>query len=291
MYLVDHKDDVALGLDFAQQSQNTGLELAAELGARHKGGEVNEVDLLILQLVGHVTLGHADGQRLGDGGLTHAGLTDEAGVVLLAAAEDLGDAGQLSFAAHDAVKLPSSRGLGEVAAVGGEVFQLLAALTAGLILTVVSLLVIAGGILGGGVVLAVLLQLTEQGGKALAKVLHALRHSFPVLTEEAGHINGGGAAVLHAVRFRGRGHHLVHAVLHGGDLLGGDAHLTRDAVQHIVDGQAYLLGASHAQSFGGSLSVFHFRNEYHSDALVASGAHNHIFHLLGFFPTGLLCLG
>ena len=131
-------------------------------------------------------------------------------------------------------------------------------------------------------VLAVLFQLTEQGGEALTEIPHPFGHALgAVLTEEAGHIDGGGTAVLHAVRLGGRGHHFVHAVLHGGDLVGGDAHLTRDAVQHIVDGQTHLLGAAHTETLGGSLSVFHFRNEYHSDALVASGAHNHIFHLLG----------
>ena len=89
---------------------------------------------------------------------------------------------------------------------------------------------------------------------------------------------------------RGGGHHFVHAVLHGLDLLGGDPHLAGDAVQHIIDGQACLAGAAHTQPLGGSLSVFHFRDEYHSDALVASCAHDHIYHKSGF-PDELLYSG
>ena len=65
------------------------LKLAAELGAGHQGGEVQPVELFALEAGGHLAPGNALGNALGDGGLAHAGFADEAGVVLLAAGQDL----------------------------------------------------------------------------------------------------------------------------------------------------------------------------------------------------------
>ena len=55
-------------------------------------------------------------QAFGDGRLAHAWLANQDGVVFLAAAEDLGNAFQLAFAAHDGVEAVFLGGFGEVAA-------------------------------------------------------------------------------------------------------------------------------------------------------------------------------
>ena len=84
--LVNEQNDVARSLYLADQAFHSLLELAAELGARHQGGQIQQEQLLIPQAGGHIAAGNALGNALGDGGFAHAGLADEAGVVLLAAA-------------------------------------------------------------------------------------------------------------------------------------------------------------------------------------------------------------
>ena len=64
---------------------------------------------------------------LGDGRLAHARLTDEAGIVLLAAGKDLDGAVNFPVAAHDAVQLSVPRLAGEVLAVIVQKLAFLAA--------------------------------------------------------------------------------------------------------------------------------------------------------------------
>ena len=85
MDLVDHEDDVAKALDLVNKALHPAFKLAAELGASHKGGQVQEIDFLFPQLKRHLACHDPPGQALGNGGLAHAGLADEAGVILLAA--------------------------------------------------------------------------------------------------------------------------------------------------------------------------------------------------------------
>ena len=47
--LVNEQDDVAGGLDLTQQALDPLLELAAELGAGHEAGQIQQKDFLILQ--------------------------------------------------------------------------------------------------------------------------------------------------------------------------------------------------------------------------------------------------
>ena len=94
------------------------LKLAAELGACHKAGQVKQEDLLILQPCRNLPLGNALGNALGNGGLANARLTNEAGVVLLAAAQDLDGAVDLPVAADDIIQLPLPGFAGQVLAVG-----------------------------------------------------------------------------------------------------------------------------------------------------------------------------
>ena len=85
MDLVDHQDDVAQLFDLVDEALHPLLKLAPELSPGHQRRQVEEVDLLIPQLEGHIPRNDPLGQALGNGGLAHAGLADETGVVLLAA--------------------------------------------------------------------------------------------------------------------------------------------------------------------------------------------------------------
>ena len=89
MDLINDQNDITQLLDLLDEPLHPALKLAPELGSCHQGGEVQKIDLFVQELVGHIFFGDAQGQALGDGGLAHAGLTDETGVVLLAAVEDL----------------------------------------------------------------------------------------------------------------------------------------------------------------------------------------------------------
>ena len=115
--LVNEQDDISSSLDFAQQALDPLLELAAELGARHQTGQIQQIDLLVLQADGHIALGNALGNTLGNGGLAHTGFADEAGVVLLAAAQDLDGAVDLAVAADDVIQLSFPGLAGQVFAV------------------------------------------------------------------------------------------------------------------------------------------------------------------------------
>ena len=83
MHLVDDKDDVAHLADLLDEALHAALELAAELRARDKRGEVKKIDLLASQLERHVARDDALGEALGNGRLADARLTDLAVLVLV----------------------------------------------------------------------------------------------------------------------------------------------------------------------------------------------------------------
>ena len=114
--LVDEQDDVAALGDLLHHLLQALLELAAVLRARDEGGEVERVDLLALQELGHLVRADARGEALDDGGLADAGLADQHRVVLRAAREDLHHALDLGLAPDDGVELALGGELGQVAA-------------------------------------------------------------------------------------------------------------------------------------------------------------------------------
>ena len=114
--LVDEQDDVAPRADLLEDLLQPLLEVAAVAAARHQGAEVERVELLARQRLGHLVGHDALGQALDDGGLAHAGLADEDGVVLGAARQDLHDALDLFGTSDDGVELAVAGQLGEVAA-------------------------------------------------------------------------------------------------------------------------------------------------------------------------------
>ncbi len=112
--LVDEQDRVAARPQLLDDLLQPLLELAAVLGAGHQRTDVQGQHPLVEQRVGNVAGHDLVGQRLGDGGLAHPGLTDERGVVLRLAAEDLDDPLDLLLPADDRVELAGPGELGEV---------------------------------------------------------------------------------------------------------------------------------------------------------------------------------
>ena len=116
--LVDEQDDLALRvLDLLEHGLEPLLELAAVLGAGDQRAKVERDDALVLESLGHVAAHDALGEALDDGGLAHARLADQHGVVLGPPAEDLDDAPDLFVAADDRVELAVARVARQVAAV------------------------------------------------------------------------------------------------------------------------------------------------------------------------------
>jgi hypothetical protein len=113
--LVDEQDDVAALGDLLHHLLEALLELSAILRAGDERREVEGVDLLVLQELGHLVRGDAGREALDDRGLSDARLADQHGVVLLAAREDLHDTLDLELTADDGVELALGRLLREIA--------------------------------------------------------------------------------------------------------------------------------------------------------------------------------
>ena len=116
--------------DLLDQALHTAFKLAPELGAGHQRRQIQQVDLLIPQLEGHLAGHDALGQTLGNGGLAHAGLADQAGVVLLAAVQDLHHPLDLLLPADDRVQLALPGPLAEIDAVAVQILVLFVGLAA-----------------------------------------------------------------------------------------------------------------------------------------------------------------
>ncbi len=114
--LVDEQHDVAAGLDLLEHLLQALLEVTAVAGAGDQRAEVEAVDLLVLERLGHVAAHDRLGQALHAGGLADTRLADEDGVVLGAARQHLHDALDLLLAPDDRVELALAGGLGVVAA-------------------------------------------------------------------------------------------------------------------------------------------------------------------------------
>mmetsp|Transcript_28659 Transcript_28659/g.77145 ORF Transcript_28659/g.77145 Transcript_28659/m.77145 type:complete len:253 (+) Transcript_28659:445-1203(+) len=118
MNLVDEEDDLALGvLHLGQHRLQPLLKLATELGTGDERAHVERDELLPLEGLRHVARHDPLRHALGDGGLAHARLTEQDGVVFGPPAEDLDRAANLVVAADHGVELAVRRGEGEVGAV------------------------------------------------------------------------------------------------------------------------------------------------------------------------------
>ena len=118
--LVDEHDDVRVLGQLLHDRLEALFELAAVLRPGDNQRDVEREDALVGEEVRHVAVDDLLRQALDDGGLADAGLADEHGVVLRAAAEHLLDALDLDVAADQRVELVLHRRVGQVAAELGE---------------------------------------------------------------------------------------------------------------------------------------------------------------------------
>ena len=240
MDFVDDEDDVPELFHLVDEPLHPVLKLAAELRAGDDGGHIHQIDLLVGQLAGNLSVDDALRERFGHRRFAHARLADEAGVVLLAAAENLHHALQLFFTADDGVQLLFARLAGQVHTELGKVFAL---------------------------------------GLAVA-LRAPLGLGLPFDRQAAAHdgveIERGRAALV--VRFVVRldeGDHPRHLVGHRVEFLLRNAELADD-VAHRLDAQ--FLRAAQAQPLRGGLPVFGFRNVNHRHTLFAAGTQLHLHH-------------
>ena len=115
MDLVDEQDDVAAGLDLLEHLLEALLEIAAVTRAGDERAEIERVQLLAVQRVGHVVVDDHLGEAFDDRRLADAGLSDEDRVVLGAPRQDLHHPLELAGAADHRVELALAGHLGEVA--------------------------------------------------------------------------------------------------------------------------------------------------------------------------------
>ena len=113
--LVDEQDYFARGLaHFFQHGLEPVLEFTPEFRTRDERTHVETEQALALETLGHVAVHDALGQALDDGGLAHAGVSDEHRVVLRAPGEHLHDAPDLLASSHDGVEFAGTGMRGEV---------------------------------------------------------------------------------------------------------------------------------------------------------------------------------
>ena len=241
MHLVDEQNHVAVGLDLVHQPLDAAFKLAAELRAGHQRGEVEQVDFFFAQAGGHIALRNANGKTLRNRGFAHAGLTDQTGIVLCSAAQNLNHAGNLLVAANNAVDLVVSGPLCQISAVRVNIAALF---------FVFGFFVLRGlGRFPGGF----------RGGLIAAE--HALNERER--SRAAGH-----KAVAFAVAggLRQSAHHLVELILHCLQLILRNAHL----VHHVLYGlNPHLSGTLEAVS-SGVLCVCTGGNKHNGRAFFAS---------------------
>ena len=228
MDLVDHEDNIALLFDLFDEVFHAAFKLAAELRSGNEGGQIDQQNLLVPELIRHLIGGDALGKAFRDGGLADAWLADEAGIVLLPAVEDLNDALKLLLAADHAVEPSVTRSLGQG---NGIVFQKL-------LFPVSALFALGRGLAGirtggGGIVTAAAhlalrtaeqaIEERERGGFALVVIVAVTGFDAEQAFKTLGIAEGGG-----------------HFPAEGFDVLIGQPHAGNDIV-HGLDVQ--LAGA------------------------------------------------
>ena len=119
--LIDEEDHPArlgaLGLAHLLEDAAQALfKLPAELGTGDQGPQIQGDQTLPLEGIRHFTGHDPLGQQLGDGGLAHAGLTNEDRVVLAPAGEHLHQAPNFGVAANHRIEITRPGGRGEISA-------------------------------------------------------------------------------------------------------------------------------------------------------------------------------
>ena len=96
---------VAQLLDLFDQALHTAFKLASELGSCHKSCQIQQINFLILQLIGHALFRDALCKSLCDRCLTDTGITYETRVVLCSSGKYLDDPSDLLIPADNGIDL------------------------------------------------------------------------------------------------------------------------------------------------------------------------------------------
>jgi hypothetical protein len=113
--LVDEQDDVATGPDLFEDLLQALLKVTPIARTGHQGAQVEGVELLARQGLGHVVLHDALGEALDDGRLADARLSDQHRVVLGAPAQHLHHPFDFLLAPDHRVEFSVTGELGQVA--------------------------------------------------------------------------------------------------------------------------------------------------------------------------------
>jgi hypothetical protein len=114
--LVDEEDDVSPILYLLQDLLQAFLKISPVARSGDKGAEVECVEALAIEVLGHFFGDDLLSEALDDGGLADAGLSDKDRVVLGPTGEDLHNALDLALTSDDRVELSIPGEPGEVAA-------------------------------------------------------------------------------------------------------------------------------------------------------------------------------
>ena len=114
MYLVDKQDYVAVVLDGGNDLFKPLLEVAAVTAAREQPREVEGKHRFAGEKFGHRALDDGLRQPLHDSAFAHAWLSDQHGIVLAPARQDLYDAVDLALPADHGVEFAEPRAFGHV---------------------------------------------------------------------------------------------------------------------------------------------------------------------------------
>ena len=103
---VDKKHGIGPVLKRLEHALEALLEITPVFRSGQQGAHVQGIDHGFCQHFGHIFLGNAPGQALGDRGFTHAGFADQQRVVLAAAAQGLDHAFDFVLPANERVNFP-----------------------------------------------------------------------------------------------------------------------------------------------------------------------------------------
>ena len=115
VYLIDEKNYLAIGLyHFIDYGFESFLKLSLVFGAGNQRAHIERIDLLRLQIFGHVTAHNTVSQTFGNGRLTGTGFSYENRVVLGASAQNLQHAADFIITADDRIQFTRTGPLVEV---------------------------------------------------------------------------------------------------------------------------------------------------------------------------------
>ena len=257
VYLVDEEDDVAVGIGhFLDDALQTLLELALVLGTCHQCAHVERVELLVLQVLGHVATHDALRKSLYDSGFTCTRFADEDRVVLGSAGENLEHTAYLVVAPDNGVELSAAGLLYEVL---GIFFEALIVVVGTLRLHVLSLSQFLDGSEHILLVGSCVLEDARGGGTALHDGEQYRLHAHELVAHLAGDVLGLEENLVGVAREVGLSCSL-HAwqVLHllceeHIDLVGVHAKLLEEEVGHV--GRLLYDAAQQVYRLDGLLSV------------------------------------